>query len=249
MVSYIIMAIIAYLIGSINFSVLISKKMAGFDVREKGSGNAGSTNVLRTVGKKAAAITLVCDILKGVVSILIALLISKFAKTANKAILVEIAALFVVIGHTYPIFFGFKGGKGVATSLGIILLINWKIGLICLLFALALMALARMVSLGSISAAVLFAILVMFIRDSYIVPYNKSLILFGILLSAFVIFNHRQNLKRIIDGTENRLSFKKKEVEGKVENETTTVEKEIPEIKVESKEDNKEKNNIDDIEM
>ena len=88
MVVYIVMAIIAYAIGSINFSVLISRKMAGFDVREKGSGNAGSTNVLRTVGKKAAAITLVCDILKGIVAVLIALLIGKFAKNCSGAILV-----------------------------------------------------------------------------------------------------------------------------------------------------------------
>ena len=216
MVAYIIMAIIAYAIGSINFSVIISKKMAGFDVREKGSGNAGTTNVLRTVGKKAAIITLICDILKGVISVLIALLVGKIAgESANSAIVVEIAALAVVIGHTFPIFFGFRGGKGVATSLGVILVVNWKIGLICLVFALALMALTRMVSLGSISASVLFAVLTMFIRDSYIggIDFDFSFIIFGILLAALVIFNHRSNLKRIINGTENKLSFKKKEKE------------------------------------
>lgn len=225
MVVYIVMAIIAYAIGSINFSVLISRKMAGFDVREKGSGNAGSTNVLRTVGKKAAAITLVCDILKGIVAVLIALLIGKFAKNCSGAILVEISALAVVLGHTFPIFFEFRGGKGVATSLGLILIINWKIGLICLVFALALMAITRMVSLGSISASVLFAVLTIFIRDSYIVEYEISYIIFGILLAAFVIFNHRSNLKRIIAGTENKLSFSKKEEpvkqgKAKTENET-----------------------------
>ena len=230
MVAYIIMAVIAYLIGSINFSVIISKKMAGFDVREKGSGNAGSTNVLRTVGKKAAAITLVCDILKGVVSVLIALLVGVIAgESANHAIIVEIAALAVVIGHTFPVFFGFRGGKGVATSLGIILIVNWKIGLICLIFALALMAIARMVSLGSISAAVLFAVLTIFIRDSYIggIEFDFSFIIFGILLAALVIFNHRSNLKRIINGTENKLSFKKKDsAENKEEkNDTSSEEK------------------------
>ena len=224
MVAYIIMAVIAYLIGSVNFSVIISKKMAGFDVREKGSGNAGSTNVLRTVGKKAAIITLICDILKGVVSVLIALLVGWIAgETANSAIVVEIAALAVVIGHTFPVFFGFRGGKGVATSLGVILIVNWKIGLICLVFALALMALTRMVSLGSISASVLFAVLTMFIRDSYVggIEFDFSFIIFGILLAALVIFNHRSNLKRIINGTENKLNFEKKEnkSEEKVENE------------------------------
>ena len=214
MVAYIIMALIAYAIGSVNFSVIISKKMAGFDVREKGSGNAGSTNVLRTVGKKAAIITLVCDILKGVVAILIALLVGLIAgESASKAILVEVAALAVVLGHTFPVFFGFRGGKGVATSLGIILLVNWKIGLICLVFALALMALTRMVSLGSISASVLFAVLTMFITDSYVagIEHDFSFVVFGLLLAAFVIFNHRSNLKRILNGTENKLNFKKKE--------------------------------------
>lgn len=213
MAYYIIMAIVAYLIGSISFGVIFTKKMAGFDVREKGSGNAGSTNVLRTVGKKAAAITLVCDILKGVIAVLISLLIGKIAKDCSPAILVEISALAVVLGHTFPIFFEFRGGKGVATSLGLILIINWKIGLICLVFALVLMAITRMVSLGSISAAVLFAVLTIFIRDSYIVEFEASFIIFGILLAAFVIFNHRSNLKRIIAGTENKLSFSKKEKE------------------------------------
>lgn len=239
MAAYIIMAIIAYAIGSINFSVIISKKMAGFDVREKGSGNAGSTNVLRTVGKKAAALTLVCDILKGVVSILIALFVGLIAgEAANHAIIVEIAALAVVIGHTFPVFFGFRGGKGVATSLGVILLVNWKIGLICLVFALALMAITRMVSLGSISAAVLFAVLTIFIRDSYIagIEFDFSFIIFGILLAALVIFNHRSNLKRIINGTENKLGSKKKET---TESKTESKPKESAEKNEENKEPEK----------
>ena len=238
MVAYIIMALIAYAIGSVNFSVIISKKMAGFDVREKGSGNAGSTNVLRTVGKKAAAITLVCDILKGVVAILIALLVGLIAgESASKAILVEVAALAVVLGHTFPVFFGFRGGKGVATSLGIILLVNWKIGLICLVFALALMALTRMVSLGSISASVLFAVLTMFITDSYVagIEHDFSFVVFGVLLAAFVIFNHRSNLKRILNGTENKLNFKKKEekTEEKVEVKEDKKEEKVEEVKEE----------------
>ncbi len=117
MVEGIVMAIIAYCIGSINFSVMISKKMAGFDVREKGSGNAGTTNMLRSVGKKAAAITLACDILKGVVAIGISIIIGNMVEGANKELLLQIAGIAVVIGHTFPVFFGFKGGKGVATSL------------------------------------------------------------------------------------------------------------------------------------
>ena len=140
MAAYIIIAIIAYLIGSINFSVIISKRMAGFDVREKGSGNAGTTNMLRSIGVKAAVITLLCDILKGVVVILIAILIGNIVDGLDDALLVQLAGIFVIIGHTFPIFFGFKGGKGIATSLGVLLMINWQIGLICLVFALILMA-------------------------------------------------------------------------------------------------------------
>lgn len=244
MAAYIIIALIAYAIGSVNFSVIISKKMAGFDVREKGSGNAGSTNVLRTVGKKAAAITLVCDILKGVVAILVALVIGLFAKESSKAILVEVAALAVVLGHTFPIFFGFRGGKGVATSLGIILLINWKIGLICLVFALTLMALTRMVSLGSISASVLFAVLTMFITDSYVagIEHDFSFVVFGVLLAAFVIFNHRSNLKRILNGTENKLGSKKKDSQ-----EEPKKEEKVEEKKEEKKEENKEETKKEEV--
>ncbi len=165
MAAYIIVAIIAYLIGSVNFSILISKKMAGFDVREKGSGNAGTTNMLRSVGKKAAAITLICDILKGVVSIVIAIIVGNIVKNLDRELLLQIAGIAVVIGHTFPIFFGFKGGKGVATSLGVLLMSNWQIGLICLVFALVLMVLTRMVSLGSCGAAVLFPVLTLFINQ------------------------------------------------------------------------------------
>lgn len=209
MATYIIIAIIAYAIGSINFSVLISKKMAGFDVREKGSGNAGSTNMLRSVGKKAAAITLLCDILKGVVAILIALIAGKIVKNVDKAVLVQIAGILVVVGHTFPIFFEFKGGKGVATSLGVIMMINWKIGLICLVFALAIMIFSQMVSMGSVGAAILFPVLTLFINTNFIVQASgMKYFIFSIILAAIVIFNHRANIKRIANGTENKLSFK-----------------------------------------
>ena len=122
MASYIIVTIIAYLLGSISFSVIISKKIAGFDVREKGSGNAGTTNVLRTVGKKASIITLICDVLKGVVAILVAYIAGLILKdSVDRALLIQLAGLAVIIGHTFPIFFGFKGGKGIATALGVLL--------------------------------------------------------------------------------------------------------------------------------
>lgn len=210
---YIIIAIIAYLIGSINFSILISKKKAGYDIRQKGSGNAGTTNMLRNLGKKYAAITLICDVLKGVVAIVIAIFVGNILGDTNKALLVQIAGVAVVIGHTFPIFFGFKGGKGVATSLGILLMTNWQLGLICLVFALVLMALTRVVSMGSIAAAILYPILTLFVGGGHYIVESSGLgngyFIYSVILAVIVIFNHRENIKRILSGTENKISFNK----------------------------------------
>lgn len=212
MATYIIVAIIAYLLGSISFSIIFTKKIAGFDVREQGSGNAGTTNVLRAAGKKAAALTLICDVLKGVVAILIALLAGKIVKGLDGALLVQLAGLFVILGHMFPIFFQFKGGKGIATALGVLLIVNWQIGLICLVFAIVLIAITKMVSVGSIAAGILFPVLVAFINQNYIVmteTSNWSYFAFSIIIAIFVVFNHRTNIKRISNGTENKISLKK----------------------------------------
>ena len=206
-IAYILDAIIAYLLGSISFSVNKKKKIAGIDVREEGSKNAGTTNVLRTVGKKAAALTLICDILKGVIAVLIGYAISFITKDLNAALLVQIAGIFAIIGHTFPVFYKFKGGKGIATSLGILLLVNYQIGLICLVFWLIIVIFTRMVSLGSIMAAILFPVLTIFIAQNYLVEGNY--IIFGIVVAVLVVFNHRSNVKRILEGKENKLSFKK----------------------------------------
>ena len=203
---YIGAAIIAYFIGSINFSIIISKKIAGFDVREKGSKNAGTTNMLRTVGKKAATVVLICDILKGVIAILLAKIITQ---DVNQALGVQIAAFCVVLGHTFPIFFEFKGGKGVATSIGVLFMINWEIGLICLIYGIIIIALTRFVSLGSISAAILFPVLTLFVSEHYIAS-GAGYTIFGIVMAVFILINHRENIKRLNSGTENRISFGKK---------------------------------------
>ena len=211
MTIYIVISIIAYFIGSISFSVIFSRKFAGFDVRDKGSGNAGTTNVLRTVGKKASALTLLCDTLKGVVAILIAYIVGLIIKDGiDKALLVQLSGIAVILGHTFPIFFGFKGGKGIATSLGVLLITNWNIGLICLVFALLLMVLTKMVSVGSLAAAVLFPVLVTFMpSNAYIVSGNHfGYIVYAVLLAVLVIFNHRANVKRLLTGTENKIDLK-----------------------------------------
>ena len=201
-VLYIVVGLIAYLLGSISFSVIFSKKFAGFDVRDKGSKNAGTTNVLRTVGKKAAAMTLICDVLKGVVAVLLAMLADTIWDGVDVEALKYLAALMAIIGHTFPIYYGFRGGKGVATSLGAILVVNPQIGLICLVFALIIIIATRWVSLGSILAATLFPILTVFMVDSF----GAKVV--SILMALLVIFNHRANLKRLREGTENKISFK-----------------------------------------
>lgn len=210
MATYIIITILAYLLGSISFSVIISKKMAGFDVREKGSGNAGTTNVLRTAGIKPAIITLVCDILKGVVAVLIAVIVGNIVNNIDKPLLVQLAGIAVILGHTFPIFFEFKGGKAVATSLGVLLITNWQIGLICLIFGIVIIAITQMVSVGSIGAAILFPVLTLFMGQHFIVEATGiKYFIFSLIIAVIVIFNHRENIKRIMNGTENKLSFKK----------------------------------------
>ena len=204
MTIYIVVGMIAYFIGSVSFSVIFSRKFAGFDVRDKGSGNAGTTNVLRAVGKKAAAITLICDILKGVVAIGIATIASKILPQVNAENLKYLAGFLAILGHTFPIFFEFRGGKGVATALGVLITLNWKIGLICLIFAIILIAFTKMVSVGSLLAAILFPILTIFMGNIKLIPIGIS-----ILIAVLVIFNHRENIKRLKNGTENKLSFKK----------------------------------------
>ena len=207
MAIYIVVAILAYFIGSISCSVILGRKMGGIDVREKGSKNAGSTNVLRTVGKKAAILTLICDILKGVVAVGIALLAHVIIKEADASLLVQLAGVCVILGHTFPIFFEFRGGKGVATALGVLLITNYQIGLICLVFALVIMLFTKMASAGSVTAAILFPILTLFINHNYIVDGNY--VIFGVVVALLVVFNHRANIKRILNGTENKISLKK----------------------------------------
>ena len=197
--------VIAYLIGSINSSILISRAVMGKDIRTSGSGNAGATNMLRTMGKKYAIITLVIDILKGVVALLLAKLAIHLG-AGNVAMYVSGVA--VVVGHNFPVFFGFKGGKGVATSLGVVLLLDWKIGLITLLIAIAIMALTRYVSLGSIVAAVVFMIL-QIISMAVNGEFDITRLICVIILGGLLIVRHRANIARLIKGEENKLGHKK----------------------------------------
>lgn len=204
----IVLAFIAYLIGSINLSIILSKIMGKGDIREHGSGNAGTTNTLRVLGKLPALGVLIFDILKAVIAVYIGKWIISIGDTSEltKNIGIATSAIFAVLGHNFPIYYGFKGGKGIATSLGAILVVDWQIGLTCLVFALVIIIASRMVSLGSISAAVLFPVLVL-MNDttSSLFTIKWVFLCFSILLALIAIFRHKSNIKRLLNGTENKL--------------------------------------------
>lgn len=204
----IVVAAVSYLIGSINFSILISKAISGKDIRESGSGNAGATNMLRTHGKKMGVITLLLDVLKGIVAIIIAGAIeSKIG--SDMGILPYIAGVCVVLGHNFPLYFGFKGGKGVATSLGVVLMLDWKIGLIIAVCAIAVMAITRYVSLGSILGGIAFVVgeTVQMILNS---NFNIVKLVCVVIIGGLLVIRHHANIKRLLNGTENKLGAKAK---------------------------------------
>lgn len=197
-------AAIAYLLGSVNTSILVSKFM-GKDVRKEGSGNAGATNTLRVFGKGAAAVVVLGDALKGVVAILIARALTGIFTAAGVIMApVYTAGLFVVLGHNFPLYFGFKGGKGIMTSAAVILMLDWKIGLVVVIFALAVMAITRYVSLGSCLACLAFPLLVIIFHSDDI-----YFIALALVMGVLALFMHRANIGRLIKGTESKLNFKK----------------------------------------
>lgn len=213
----IVIGIIAYALGSVNLSIILSKAMGKGDIREQGSGNAGTTNTLRTLGKLPALAVLIWDILKGVIAVLLAKWIITIGNSdmavdvlaANRDYAMVISAIFAVLGHNFPVFFGFKGGKGVATSLGVIIAIEWPIAVACAVFAIIMILLSRMVSIGSVLVAILYPILTFFVGKEF---HNAWVYLgFALILAASVLFRHKANIKRIMNGTENKLWKTKEE--------------------------------------
>lgn len=203
----VLISVFAYLIGSINFSIILSKAISGKDIRESGSGNAGATNMLRTHGKKMGIITLLLDVLKGVVVILLVALLAK-ALDANSESIKYIAGVSVVLGHNFPLYFGFRGGKGVATSLGVVLMLDWKAGLIIGICAIAVMAITRYVSLGSILGGIAF-IAVKIIMMAISKEVNLTVLICTVILGGLLVVRHKENIKRLLNGTENKLGVKK----------------------------------------
>ena len=201
MLSYVLVIIIAYLLGNISTSYIIAKKMIGVDIRTQGSGNAGSTNVLRTLGKKAGAMTFVGDLLKGVLAVLIAKVIASISGV-DVATAGYLGVIGVVSGHNWPAFLGFRGGKGVATSLGSMIAINPILALSCFAIFLIIVAITKYVSLGAVVSISLSPIMMILTKN------NKGL-LATLFLTVSVIYTHRENIKRLLNGTERKLGEKK----------------------------------------
>jgi len=203
----ILAALIGYLLGSLNFAVIVSRLLDHDDIRNYGSGNAGMTNILRVYGKKQAALVLLGDFGKGVLAVFLARALFRWAgiTVMDGA---YVGALAVLLGHLFPVFFGFRGGKGILTSAGIMLLVNPKVFVILVPFIVILMLITRIVSLGSITAAVLYPIL------TYVVLTHQGRpalldTLFAALMAVLVIYMHRANIKRLLNGTESRFGTKK----------------------------------------
>ena len=215
-VKYLLIAVISYLLGSLNFSIILSRAVARKDIRESGSGNAGATNMLRTYGKHFAVLTMLGDILKVALAILIAFVILgapleylfKIAEIKECAATMinykEFAGFFCVLGHIFPLYFKFKGGKGVAACTGMVILVYWRIALILFVIFVLTILISKMISLGSIVIAVLYPVLIAVFYQ------NLFLILIAVLFAAIVIAAHRANIKRILNGTENKLTNEKK---------------------------------------
>ena len=201
MLVYLIIIITAYLLGKISTSYIVAKRLAGVDIRTQGSGNAGSTNVLRTLGKKAGALTFIGDVLKGLIAVLIARFIA-YGVNLDDTTCAYIAVVAVVLGHNYPVFLGFKGGKGVATSLGSMLGMNPLVALLCLGFFIIIVAITKYVSLGSILGIGLSPVIMM-------INHNTKGVLVTLFLTISVVITHKENIKRLLNGTERKLGQKK----------------------------------------
>lgn len=201
-------ALIAYLLGSISFAVVVSRLMKHDDVRKYGSKNAGMTNVLRTYGKLPAFFTLLGDFCKGIVAVLIGRwLFSYFDITA----LIDggyVAGFFALLGHLYPLFFHFKGGKGVLTSLGIMLVLNPIVFTILVVALLPMVFITKIVSLTSLTGAVLYPFVTLAVDLCQQKPLWMDFFL-ALLFSAIVIWKHRENIVRLRNGTEKRFGEKK----------------------------------------
>ncbi len=197
MIVKILIVILSYLIGSISPAIILCKLRYSVDIRTLGSGNAGTTNVLRNFGKKMAGLTLLLDALKGILCYLNGYVVLGSYEMAL------VCGLAAIIGHIFPIFSGFKGGKGVATTLGLCLVAAPKAGIIAVVAALIIMAVSRRISLGSILGALIFVIM------TAVLKYETYVVVWAAVIAAIIWIKHSGNIKRLLSGTEPKFTLKK----------------------------------------
>jgi glycerol-3-phosphate acyltransferase PlsY len=188
---------ISYLIGNFSSAYILGKFLRKVDIREHGSGSAGATNALRTFGKKIGALAFILDVTKGILATFVGYKLMGY----NGSLL---AGIFVVLGHNWPIFLNFKGGKGIATSLGVIFFLHWPTGIICILIGVFIIYKTRYVSLGSIVTAAITPIIGSIVNR----PFNREFFLTTLFLAILAIFRHRANIERLAKGKEYKLGEK-----------------------------------------
>jgi glycerol-3-phosphate acyltransferase PlsY len=203
-------AAVSYLFGSVNLAVILSRKMQGQDVRKHGSGNAGATNMLRTFGWKAAAMTFIGDLIKGYICVVVGRAVITYLGYHTYAVYGGyVGGIAALVGQMYPVYFGFKGGKGVATATGVIGANNPVLFLILCTVGFSLSGITGYVSVGSLVGAVGYPLLVlamMLINGRF----DLIELAFAVLLGVIIIIGHKSNLKRLLNGTENKFTPKKK---------------------------------------
>ncbi len=192
-----VVALISYFIGNFSSAYILGKIFQKKDIRNYGSGNAGATNALRVFGKKLGGITFILDVLKGILAVYIG---EKMTGYNGKLI----ASIFVVLGHNWPVFLKFKGGKGIATSLGVVFLLHWPTAIICTAIGVAIIIITRYVSLGSIIAAGLVPIIGSIVNR----PFNMDFFITTLILAILAIYRHKDNINRLLKGEEFKLGEK-----------------------------------------
>ncbi|MFS0786815.1 glycerol-3-phosphate 1-O-acyltransferase PlsY [Shouchella sp. 1P09AA] len=193
---------LSYLLGSVSFSYLIAKKIKKIDIRKEGSGNAGATNTLRVLGVGPAISVLLLDVGKGILPVIVAMLIT------DVALVHVLAGLAAILGHNWPIYFGFRGGKGVATSIGVLATLVFLPSLLAGVIAIASIFITRYVSLGSLLFAILTPVVlgILLLIPSFTYPIEYSL--FTVILALMSLWRHRTNVSRLMSGTENKIGRK-----------------------------------------
>lgn len=202
-------AVFSYLLGSLNFSIIFSSRVLGKDVRESGSGNAGSTNMLRNYGWKVGVLTLAADFLRTFLAILCVMLIFGRFAPEWRQLSAAVSGFCVELGHCFPVYYKFKGGKGVAVGGITTLMVDWRCFVIVVSVFIIAVALTRFVSLGSILGAAAFPCSFAFFADFSVTP-GRLAFLFSVLAAALIIVLHHKNIARLCKGEESKLSFHKK---------------------------------------